>query len=222
MANELFSLDLNFLTDAAHLLAATAPETAAHLMSQRNSLMFHNQLELTDAQRQHVCGSCGHIMLPGKDKEGFIRLEQDKILCGIRRRRPGHPQQKSSSSSSSSAGTRACKHLTCGMCGRYTRIALPPAPRISRVRPTNKGRGTVAATAVAAATRVPAPSAQTNTTAMQTATEPPRVSANASSKKRAKNRKQGLQALLQQSQATSSKGGGLGGLRLSLTDFMKK
>lgn len=185
-------------------------------MNQRNVLMFHSDLELSETQRQHVCSSCGHIMIPGR--ESLLTLETEKALRKNHRRRAGPAQQKPpASSSSTSASAGVYKKLTCGMCGRYTRIGIPPASRIIRTRP-KRNKATGAATTALA----PAPAAQA--TAIQTASEAPKASANASSKKRAKNRKQGLQALLQQSQATgSSRGGGaLGGLGLSLTDFMKK
>ncbi|KAI8419276.1 hypothetical protein FOFC_01853 [Fusarium oxysporum] len=45
---------IDFLTDAAHLLRATAPETSAHLMSQRGHLLQQYGVILSDAQRQHT------------------------------------------------------------------------------------------------------------------------------------------------------------------------
>lgn len=195
MATDFLSPTLNFLTDAAHLLAQTAPETSAHLMSQRGALMFHNDLPLSDVQRQHVCGSCGHIMVPGN--ADLLKLESNKAP---RRKRKG----KVTAGRASAQTTGLRKTLTCGMCGRYTQIALPPAPPIVRRAKQAKGSGASSLPAdqpPAAPTPAPAPA---------------KPSANASSKKRAKNRKQGLQALLQSQAASGPKVG------LSLSDFMKK
>ena len=193
MATDALTPTLHFLTDAAHLLAQTAPETSAHLMSQRGALMFHNDLSLSDVQRQHVCGSCGHIMVPGK--ADLLKLESSKAQ---RRKRKG----VATAGRADAQKTGLRKTRACGMCGRYTQIALPPAPPIVRRSKRAKGSG---------ASSLPADQPPA---APAPAAAPAKPSANASSKKRAKNRKQGLQALLQ-SQATPKVG-------LSLSDFMKK
>ncbi|KAI0809634.1 hypothetical protein GGR55DRAFT_158530 [Xylaria sp. FL0064] len=203
---------LSFLTDAAHLILSSAsPQTSAHLMSQRNSLMFDNGLEQPDVQRQRVCGCCGHIMIAGRDGDE-LAIESSKT--GHTKRRRGNKQKTASvlSPSPSSAEGGCRKTWNCGNCGRYTTIKLPPPDRILRrrfkqmtSRPTTIGGGVANAV----------PSASTTTASI---TEPTtRVSANASSKRRAKNRKQGLQALLQQSSSSKSQSG----LGLSLADFMQ-
>ncbi|KAI1352875.1 hypothetical protein F5Y01DRAFT_84712 [Xylaria sp. FL0043] len=206
---------LSFLTDAAHLLSSASPQTSAHLMSQRNSLMFDNGLDQSDVQRQRVCGCCGHIMIAGRDSDE-LAMESSKTRHPKRRR--GNRRKTASASSSSSSPSpsspegRCRKIWTCGNCGRYTTIKLPPPDRIPRRRfKQMTSRPTTMAGRVA---NTPS-SAITTTTSI---TEPTtRVSANASSKKRAKNRKQGLQALLQQSASSKSQLG----LGLSLSDFMQ-
>lgn len=85
-----------------------------------------------------------------------------------------------------------CKTLTCGHCKSITRIHLPAPEKVSRSRTAKK-------------TVDPDPGTQPD--------KPKPVTANASSKKRAKNRKAGLQALLSSQQKPS------GGL--SLASFMK-
>ncbi|KAI2632465.1 hypothetical protein GGS26DRAFT_77610 [Hypomontagnella submonticulosa] len=198
MASDTLPQSLGFLTDAAHLLMKTAPETSAYLMAQRNSLMFHHDLEQSDMQRQHVCGACGHIMVPGQGSE--LELETSKA---VRRKRVEKNSSAAASKTALAAGCR--KRFTCGMCGRYTDISIPPAPPMSRRRPLKPVKSL-------------APNvAHPNVSAL---TEPVKVSANASSKKRAKSRKQGLQALLQQAQSSTSKP--QSGLGLSLSDFMMK
>ncbi|KAI0424964.1 hypothetical protein F5Y09DRAFT_118894 [Xylaria sp. FL1042] len=211
MAADPLPSTLSFLTDAAHLLVSVSPETSAHLMSQRNSLMFENGLDQSDVQRQRVCGCCGHIMIAGRGDE----LAIDSSKAGHSKRRRGN-KQKVASASSSSPRSGCRKTWTCGKCGRYTTIKLPPPDRTPKrrfkqttSRPTNIVGG--------AAADAPPP-ATTTTTAVASSSEPTtRVSANASSKKRAKNRKQGLQALLQQSSNSKSNSG----LGLSLADFMQ-
>ncbi|KAH8678314.1 hypothetical protein BX600DRAFT_431601 [Xylariales sp. PMI_506] len=202
MAHESLASSLSFLTDAAHFLASASPEISAHLMTQRNSLMFNNNLELTDIQRQHVCSSCGHIMLMGQGS--MLNLEAEKA---IRKNRQRKDSKKPTAPMRQRSALR--KHISCGNCGCYTNIRIPEAPRINR-RPQVKAR----TTAIAVPQTLPQ-----GATISTSAVEPIKASANASSKKRAKNRKQGLQALLQQSQASASSKMGLG---LSLTDFMKK
>ncbi|KAI0837433.1 hypothetical protein F5Y06DRAFT_297762 [Hypoxylon sp. FL0890] len=201
MASDTLPQSLGFLTDAAHLLMKTAPETSAYLMSQRNSLMLHNDLEQSDMQRQHVCGACGHIMTPGQG--GELKIETNKA---IRRKKLG----KRNSVSSRSLGEKkvstvgCCKRINCGMCGRYTEIPIPPPAPMSRRR--------------LAKSKKPLTLGGARSNAFMPPPEPTKVSANASSKKRAKSRKQGLQALLQQAQASKSQNG----LGLSLNDFMLK
>ncbi|ETS85687.1 hypothetical protein PFICI_03712 [Pestalotiopsis fici W106-1] len=204
--NETLASSLSFMTDAAHLIAQTAPETSAYLMSQRNGLMFHSDLQQTDAQRQRVCGSCGHIMVLGSGD--LLKVESDKTLRAKRSRR-----RREDKPPSSSEGTKH-KILTCANCGSYTDINVPAAPSLLRnrikLRQAARKKTEPPKRENLPVTHFPPP----------VITEPTSnaVSANASSKKRAKNRKQGLQALLQQSQSSSAKSG----FGLSLTDFMKK
>ncbi|KAK8108159.1 uncharacterized protein PG998_010172 [Apiospora kogelbergensis] len=173
MEKETLEPSLRYLTDAAHLLAQTAPETSAHLMARRNDFMFENNLELSDRQREHICGSCGHIMVPGAGD--VLKLETDKAIRKSRRNK----------------GAAAAK---------------PDAKKAGRV----------------SGVRLPTPGSNAHANVLSAqASEPTKAppSANASSKKRAKNRKQGLQALLQSQASTAAPKVGLG---LSLADFMKK
>ncbi|KAI1210797.1 uncharacterized protein F4807DRAFT_459636 [Annulohypoxylon truncatum] len=202
MASNDLSQNLSFLTDAAHLLIKTAPETSAYLMAQRDSLMFHNDIERSDMQRQHVCGACGHIMIPGQGSE--LKLETNKAT-----QRKKNVQRRSASKSldKKKVSTPGCrKRFICGMCGQYTDIPVPSPPPVSRRRLPKLTK--------------PLPLSASHSNKPIPAPEPVKVSANASSKKRAKSRKQGLQALLQQAQSSTSKP--QNGLGLSLSDFMLK
>lgn len=177
---------IEYLTDAAHLLQTSAPQISAHLMSQRGSLLSTYAVSISDVQRQHVCGACGHIMIP--DQATSLKMETSKVI----RKRKGKKPAATGEKVKIEEPTRT-KVLQCGKCQRTTKTQLSnPAPAKRQkavIKPTTK-----------------------KTTAPF---EPPKATANASSKKRAKNRKAGLQALLsgQQQQAANP---------LSLSHFMRK
>lgn len=187
---------VHFLSDAAHLLSQSAPETSAFLMRRRNDLLVENDIPIPDAQRQHACSCCGHIMVPGQGVDA-LKIETDKVMRPRTKRQP-RPQTRPQEPMRARPGGIS-KVVTCGNCSRQTRLPLEGPSRIPR----------------------PKKATQQRTAAGQGSTpplEPAKVSANASSKKRAKNRKAGLQALLEQKKgAASSAGSGL-----SLSDFMKK
>lgn len=173
---------IGYLTDAAHLLRHAAPETSAHLLSQRAGLLYSHDLAPSDLQRQHVCAACGHIMMPGHNTElrlSTLRASRRKTRPLDKRAKPGSARER-------------FKEFSCGFCARVTRIPLPAPEPVTRRK------------AAKYKTQKPASNAEMQKPA----------TANASSKKRAKNRKAGLQALLsgQQRQANP----------LSLADFMMK
>ncbi|KAI2631784.1 hypothetical protein GGS21DRAFT_161207 [Xylaria nigripes] len=207
MAADLLPATLGFLTDAAHLLVSASPEMSAHLMSQRNSLMFHNGLDQSDVSRQHVCGCCGHIMIFGHGDQ--LKIESSKTA----RKKRTSGNQKTTKASPLPSRRGCLKTLTCSKCGRYTKVNLPPPTGIPKRRSTQAARVTVADPTAMAPSR--AAGAPMGVTALSSESAKP--SANASSKKRAKNRKQGLQALLQQSSSSKPQAGH----GLSLADFMQ-
>jgi hypothetical protein len=193
MASDQLKTGLLYLTDAAHLLRQTAPETSAHLMRQRDDLMFHNKLAQHELQRQHVCGACGHIMIPGDGSS--LKLRPQPRLRNRRRKQVAQASQAASrkdQETPKSTTTGPAKIISCGHCKRVTEISLP-APETAMRRKALR----------ASADKKMAP----------TVSQKPKLTANANSKKRAKNRKGGLQALLsgQQQRPTNS---------LSLADFM--
>ncbi|POS80776.1 hypothetical protein DHEL01_v200821 [Diaporthe helianthi] len=202
---------LQFLTDAAHLLSGSSPETSSFLMSRRTTLLVDHDVPVSDHQRQHVCSCCGHIMTPGQGTE--LKIGLDKALKARVRKQPKAKGTPAAASSSQRPGIS--KVFTCGKCSSYTRLQLP-APKALKARGRNKK---VDQHQVPPADKRPA--ATSAASAATTSTEPARLSANASSKKRAKNRKAGLQALLinQRSGQNSSASSGLG---LSFSDFLKK
>jgi hypothetical protein len=96
------------------------------LMRQRGELMFHNNLAQHEVQRQHVCGACGHIMIPGD--ETLLKLSPRQTAGS---RRQGAP--KKVKAAPTPALTGPTKSLSCGHCGRVTKIALPaPGPAESQ------------------------------------------------------------------------------------------
>ncbi|KAI1439054.1 hypothetical protein GGR50DRAFT_690819 [Xylaria sp. CBS 124048] len=217
MADDPLPATLGFLTDAAHLLISASPETSAHLISKRNMLMFDNDVNQSDVQRQHGCGCCGHIMIAGRGD--MLKMESDMASHKKKRSSGGKKKVKVPSKMSPSPSRSGCrKILTCSKCGRHTTIRIPPPaslPKRHFKQPskssTNTGMTAPTGTVSSKSSGVPAG-------AMVSSSESAKPSANASSKKRAKNRKQGLQALLQQSSGSRPQGG----LGLSLADFMQK
>ncbi|KAF2967387.1 hypothetical protein GQX73_g6184 [Xylaria multiplex] len=210
MAADPLPATLSFLTDAAHLLVSASPETSAHLMSQRNALMFNNDLNQSDVQRQHVCGCCGHIMIAGW---GDV-LKMDSIKTARNKRRAGGKQKDK-------------QKAKVPLKGGCPRLPKRRPGHISRSTSMNAGVAGVAGVAGATSTSMSISTPASAVTAASRAASAPvvgassnestKVSANASSKKRAKTRKQGLQALLQQSSSSKSQAG----LGLSLADFMQ-
>lgn len=200
---------LRYLTDAGNLLANTSPETSAFVMRQRDSLMVENELTQPESQRQNVCTCCGHILVLGCGGSSLI-FKSEKRAVTKKARSAGHGGQKETRPR---AGPT--KVLTCGHCGRLTETKFPaPAPISRRAM---RARGVVKTPAQSQA-QVPAPATNSRST-LEPAREPVQKStASGNSKKRAKSRKAGLQALLEQSSASRS---GLG-LGLSLSSFMKK
>ena len=177
---------IEYLTDAAHLLRMAAPETSSYLMSQRSGLLSQHGIAVSEIQRQHVCGACGHIAIPGQETK--LKLETWRAI-----QKKGARTRASTGKSAVTISSPRTKILHCGNCKRDTKINLePPGPAVRRRQV-----------------------AQLRQERTMPVVEPPKPTANASSKKRAKNRKAGLQALLsgQQQQAANP---------LSLAHFMKK
>src|SRR5690349_3816301 len=74
------STQLKYLTDAAHLIASSAPGCSTHLMSICNLITFSNDIKQSDSHRRHVCGGCGNIMIPGWTSavKNEVQQQQDK------------------------------------------------------------------------------------------------------------------------------------------------
>lgn len=170
-------------------------------MSRRNNLLVENDVPVPDAHGQHVCSCCGHIMTPGQGDT--LKIETDKAIRSRSKKQPRIHKKPTTSAMPSQQPSRpggVSKTTTCGKCHRQTRL------KIEGPRPISRPKKVMQQKKASHGDKQPVVS-----------TEPAKVSANASSKKRAKNRKAGLQALLDQATSTSSSG-----LGLSLSNFMKK
>lgn len=199
MAAPALQARLNYLTDAAHLLACSAPEASAYLMIRRRALTSRHDIPISDVEKQHVCAACGNILIPGCNSA--LRIESDRALRKRRQQRLSrkHQDKKHEDAKLKPDGAieRAgiTKTVSCDRCGSKASLQVPPPPAVGRLRKAkveSKRRD-----------------------ATQAVTDAPKPSANAVSKKRAKNRKAGLQALLAENKSKSSPG-------LTLANFMKR
>ncbi|KAJ5102262.1 hypothetical protein NUU61_004484 [Penicillium alfredii] len=185
---------MRFLNDAAQSLSLS-PSTSAHLLATHTLLLHQDSKALTVRQQKDYCGACGSIRDPQSTKVTQIR------------------RGKSLPSQSSRPGPGA----TVYKCLRCHRRAV--TPRKQRLSKTTSRITSHAATAKPSPTPISQQSTPSevakSTTDAPTPKEPPSKTAeNASSKKRAKTRKQGgLQALLASKQRSSPS--------LDLLDFLQ-
>ncbi|KAL2759630.1 hypothetical protein ACRALDRAFT_206275 [Sodiomyces alcalophilus JCM 7366] len=225
--DSLLPTHLAYLSDAAHLLRGSAPETSAYLMSRRNEVMFAHGVERTEYQRLHVCGCCGHIMVPGQGTT--LTIEATKAFRKQKKRHALQAKRRTATATRTSEEKRRMRQvIQCGNCHRDTTLFVPKLARgvrhSIRARGQNKSKAadvveskqTAASQAVtgkkpmekftpasSVAARAEAGSKYSTPTAGATAATA--TKANASSKKRAKQRKAGLQALLNQAQSSTSR-----------------
>jgi RNase P subunit RPR2 len=189
---------LQFLKDAAHLLHVQSPTTAAVLGSQYDKLLVDRNLDLEasqkewDAHRRDICGACGNLLIPGLSCQVSQETTTSEGNKGRKAKKPKGDVQK------------AMVH-TCSRCDTRT-IQPIPAPPPARFH--KRGSGISKSQSQH--------SSNAKATILQDDAAP--KSANASSKKRAKTRKQGgLQALVDKSKNNSRKGD----FGLDLMDFIK-
>lgn len=190
---------LDFLKEAAHLLAIPSPTTSAALGAARDKLLEQQDADLEapkkkwHALRREVCGACGNLMVPGWSCEVTHQTRSGKLS-----------KKKTKDTPKPSSRPEKDVVYTCSRCHRRTVQTLPPRP--SR-HATQSTRGIDPRNIVDAST--PRENGIEATSAVI-------KSANASSKQRKKTRKGGLQALLDKSKTQTS-----GSLGLDLMDFMQ-
>lgn len=186
---------LRYLNESAHFLATSAPATSRYMMSQCNSLMFDHEIEQPDSHKRKSCGACGAIMLLGWEGKLEIKTQSSKKKRGRKKIAGSFSKEK------------AMQH-TCGSCNKITKHRLGVPPAGLRLK-----KGAVLDGAVPKNASLLAQS-------MGTADTKGTSSTNASSKKRARNRKLGgFGALLAKQKASESSSSGFG---LDLMDMMKK
>lgn len=184
-----YTPQLNFLKDSASSLNISSPSTAAHLLAGHNHILHNDFKSLNQRHQEYCCGACGTIRSPETSKT--IQIRKKKL------KRTG-------------VSTDGATIYKCLRCHRRTVKPVRKEPVRSKVpaKPTTTVEESISTTATST----------DKTVSEQSASEPASKTAeNASSKKRAKARKQGgLQALLaskQQSQSASSS--------LDLFDFLQ-
>jgi len=156
--------------------------------------MFESDIDLTGSQKRKTCGACGTIMILGWEGKLEVERQQPRRAKG-RQKAEAPPPTKT-------------VVYTCDTCSRKTRISLPSTSRPARYKVGSSNTKALASVKPSATLQV-----DNNTVA----TTP---SANSSSKRRAKSRKNGgLEAILAKQKASQSAGSGFG---LDLMDFMKK
>ncbi|PLB47543.1 hypothetical protein P170DRAFT_359399 [Aspergillus steynii IBT 23096] len=191
---------LNFLKESASTLSTISPSTAAHLMMVHNHIFRDECKPLNQRQQETSCGACGSIRTPETTKT--TRIQKKKSL-----------KRASAAKGIDAHGATVYK---CLRCHRRTvkpsrmEATRPPVPsRVNAATKSSLDSPQAASTGDSSSKQV--------TEAAEVA-QPGKAADNASSKKRAKARKQGgLQALLaskQKSQASSSS--------LDLFDFLQQ
>ncbi|KAK8251820.1 hypothetical protein IWZ00DRAFT_252335 [Phyllosticta capitalensis] len=206
------SIRLKFLDESAHLLSFGAPETSSFLEAQHDQLLRENGIKVPESRRREVCGACGTILIAGHSCKVLLDRRQPPAeqMKGAKRRKP-----ESKVAPSSDFVNRKEKIYVCSNCHSGTRVTLP-ALKAS----TFKVKKGVAASAPAPDVRASSTeSGNVSTPGPSVAEKSQSGTANVSSKKRAKARKGGLQAMLanskKESKPTSS------GFGLDLMDLMR-
>lgn len=207
------SARLKYLHEAAHVMALASPETSSFLESQYSHLLAENDLLPPESRKREVCGACGTILIPG-------------ISCTVTQEQipPSKPKKKGSKvrKPGPSEANRCCKMkiYSCLRCSSKARLQIPSSKARMGIRKPTK------ASAAETPTPTPTPTTAALSSAESGATTAPvtapanlaPAAANASSKKRAKARKGGLQALLASSKKETKPSTGFG---LGLMDLMR-
>ncbi|KAF1981211.1 hypothetical protein K402DRAFT_342829 [Aulographum hederae CBS 113979] len=174
---------LNYLDQAAHFLAPTAPSTAAFLQSGHSELTFEKSAKVAEERRRSVCGACGNIMLPG----WTCRVDQE--VCKPHKQ---HARPVQTGAKSIVYHCLGCKSKTRFPVNRESRRPMRPKARNTMEAPGAKQKGL-----------------QGTISASRTAPQP-EVSSTASTKQKNRTRKQaGLSAQLAQTKSNSKSGLGL-------------
>lgn len=180
------ALRLKFLANSASLLKSQSIATAAHLMSLHNHMLHEDSKQIKSRQHQAWCGACGAPRKTCDSKVIKIKQRTSKTRGKDKGKEKNRPV-------AIGAVVYKCRH-----CSRRTvQDRRPP----HRAPPKESGISTVALS-------TPGEPMSLSSASISSATETPAktTSDNASSKKRAKARKQGgLHALLASKRSQDSK-----------------
>lgn len=203
-----------YLDESAHLLARTSPAISRHLRSQMHTLAADYNMNLSNTQKGEACGACGNIMIPGRTSRIYLNNTRSKRSSKRHTsRRPGLGNSSPQKQKDEAAVKTMC--YECLICSRVTRQAVPAPSKASR-----KGQEQTPT-----AKRADVNSRGPNGTHIPTNSglgSPASSITNASSRRRAKARKEsGLQALLAKKKEESRGGGFATGFGLDLMDLMK-
>jgi RNase P subunit RPR2 len=193
-----FQSRLDFLREAAHMLAIQSPTTSAAMGAAHDKLLRAQEADLEaqtkewNALRREVCGACGNLLVPGWSC---------KVTHQTRSRNVSKKEKRGVSKSNSSVRPEKDVVYFCLRCNRRTTQGLLPRPS-KHMRPKTR--------------EIDLGSHLDASIPREKGTEVVAKSANANSKQRKKTRKGGLQALLDKNKTQPS-----GSLELDLMDFMQ-
>jgi ribonuclease MRP protein subunit SNM1 len=185
---------LRYLNDSAHLLAYSAPSTAAFLQSRYNKVLEDEGESVPDARNREICGACGFNML------------WNPIYLPAKLEPESKKQKKRQQKAHDATDEVKKRVLLCRMCHSKTQFNLPIARRTRRAAKFN----------------ISLPAAAPSTPAAAILNPPGKASSErgGSTRKRAKGRKQqSLQAMLAKSKAEAA--AMQPGFGLDLMDLMK-
>ncbi|MCJ1451589.1 hypothetical protein MMC28_001929 [Mycoblastus sanguinarius] len=203
MTDKAAAARLRFLNTSARFYSTTAPETSAHLMLQCNTDPESNAKHLNRGEASTVCTACAAILVPGWTSRVTILNENQSQ----------HPRSKTRSKKpedgDASKKQRKYVRFDCLTCSRFEMMPLED----SKARRNNRMKNSKPQLTSSMEAR--------SILAHSNSQQPPKpASTNASSKQRAKARKQGgLQAMLEKSKMTANPSSGFG---LDLLDLMKQ
>lgn len=208
------SARLKYLHKAAHVLAMASPETSSFLESQYSHLLAENELAAPESRRREVCGACGTILIPGLS----CSVTQEMGQPGRPRKRSSKVEKRETSNRGKDSSSCRTKIYSCLRCSSKTQLQIPTSK--ARMNTPKSGKALVGDTSipVVAASAQTAAAKSSGATSVAPSPTPAPVVGNANSKKRAKARKGGLQAMLANSKKDTSSSKGFG---LDLMDLMR-
>jgi hypothetical protein len=169
---------LSFLKNSAHFLSAQSPSTSAHLLTVHNQVLIEESKALSPSQQREFCAACGTIRVPGRTTNVYTKTRRAK------KRRSDSPRPTRSTEPYSGVV------YDCLRCSRQTIQPLQKPPR--------RGQGMKTLFTPSSSPRPSTTQSKQNFVEVDQPNHTAKArSESASSKKRAKTRKnQGLHALL--------------------------